>query len=85
MKTSEPAMAYGNVSQLQNLKESLIASIENMDDECTLQACWELLHYNGAMPCRYTEEELREVINRAEEEGFASKKEVDDMFARWLH
>lgn len=85
MKVSEPIMStYGGELSIQGLKDKLIAFIESIDDESKLQECWEFLQ-NASMPCRYTEEELDEVVRNAEKEGFASQKTVDALFSRWKH
>ena len=81
MKVSEPAPAYG-ASDLQGLKNRLIATIDASTDERKLEQCWELLQ-GSDMPCAYTDEELDRLIKSAEIEGFASQEEVDEMFARW--
>ena len=81
MKVSEPAPVYGS-SDLQGLKNRLIATIDTSTDERKLKQCWELLQ-GSDMPCVYTDEELDRLIKFAEIEGFASQEEVDEMFARW--
>lgn len=81
MKVSEPAPSY-NTPYLQGLKNRLIASIDATNDEQKLQECLDLLHKDTA-PCQYTEEELDEIVRTAEKEGFATQKEIDDMFAKW--
>ena len=81
MKVSEPAPVYGS-SDLQGLKNRLIATIDASTDERKLEQCWELLQ-GSDMPCVYTDEELDRLIKFAEIEGFASQEEVDEMFARW--
>ncbi len=81
MKVSEPTTAY-NTAYLQGLKNRLIASIDAMNDEQKLQECLDLLH-KGTAPCQYTEEELDEIVRTAEKDGFATQKEVDEMFAKW--
>ena len=81
MKVSEPSVAY-NTSELQGLKNRLIASIGASTDVNKLEQCWDLLHSED-IPCRYTEEELDRLLEAAEREGFASQEAVDEMFARW--
>ena len=49
MKVSEPSAAY-NTPYLQGLKNRLIASIDETNDEEKLQECLELLH-EKTMPC----------------------------------
>ena len=81
MKVSEPAPVYGS-SDLQGLKNRLIATIDASTDERKLKQCWELLQ-GSDMPCVYTDEELDRLIKFAEIEGCASNEEVDEMVARW--
>lgn len=81
MKVSEPAPAYGT-SDLQGLKNRLIATIDASTDERKLEQCWELLQGND-MPCMYTDEELAEVIRLSEASGFVSQEEAEAIFAKW--
>lgn len=81
MKVSEPAPTYG-VSDLQGLKNRLIATIDASTDERKLEQCWELLQ-GSDMPCVYTDEELVEVIRLSEASGFVSQEEAEAMFAKW--
>ena len=60
MVVSEPAGMYGP-TYLQGLKNRLIVSIKESDDEAMLEQCLELLHH-GSMPCVYTDEEFAEEI-----------------------
>ena len=81
MKVSEPSTAY-NASNLQRLKEELIASIDATNDEKTLKQCLMLLHASG-MPCVYTDAEFNHVLELSEAEGLAADEEVEVMFSRW--
>lgn len=81
MKVSEPSAAY-NTPCLQGLKNRLIASIDETDDEKRLQECLELLH-ESTMPCCFTEEELDEEIKQSEASGVATDEEVAAIFAKW--
>lgn len=83
MKVSEPIGVY-NTSYLQGLKNRIISSIDNMTDEDKLEQCVELL-YEDSMPCRFTEEELDEVIRHSEASGNASPEDVRAFFAKWGH
>ena len=76
MKVSEPAPAY-NTSHLQGLKNRLIASIDETNDEEKLQECLELLH-EKTMPCSFTEE-----IRWSEASGYISHEEALAKFAKW--
>ncbi len=81
MKVSEPSAVY-NTSDLQGLKNRLIASIDETEDEEKLQECLELLH-EKSMPCVFTEEELSEEIRLSEASGYISHEEALAEFARW--
>lgn len=81
MKVSEPSTAY-NASNLQRLKEELIASIDATNDEKTLKQCLMLLHASR-MPCVYTDAEFKHVLELSEAEGLAADEEVEVMFSRW--
>ncbi len=89
MKIKEPAVAY-NTQYLQGLKNQLISYIDQTTDESKLKRCLELLHGNdmpkkskSSMPCCYTEEELDEVIRKAEASGYISHEKVLEKFAKW--
>ena len=81
MKVSEPAVAY-NTSYLQGLKNRLIASIDETNDEEKLQECLELLH-ESFMPCVFTDEEFKRELEESEASGNASDEEVRAIFAKW--
>jgi hypothetical protein len=81
MKVSEPAATY-NTPYLQGLKNRLITSIDETNDEKKLQECLELLH-EKSMPCCFTEEELDEELKLSEASGIATDEEVAAMFAKW--
>lgn len=81
MKVSEPSTAY-NASNLQRLKEELIASIDATNDEKTLKQCLMLLHASG-MPCVYTDAEFKHVLELSEAEGLAAGEEVEVLLSRW--
>lgn len=81
MVVSEPAGMYGP-TYLQGLKNRLIVSIKESNDEAMLEQCLELLH-RGSMPCVYTDEEFAEEIRLAEESGFVSHEEALKTFEQW--
>lgn len=81
MKVSEPSVAY-NASNLQGLKNRLIASIDGSNDEEKLQQCLELLHADS-MPCVFSDEDFKLEVKASEMEGIATPEEVADMFAEW--
>lgn len=81
MKVSEPVVSY-QTSYLQSLKNRLIVSIDEINDEEKLEQFLEFAHADS-MPGIYTEEELDEEIRRSEASGVASEEEVAAMFARW--
>lgn len=81
MKVSEPSTAY-NASNLQRLKEELIASIDATDDEKALKQCLMLLQASG-MPCVYTDAEFKQVLELSEAEGLAAGEEVEVLLSRW--
>ena len=81
MKVSEPAPAYGT-SDLQGLKNHLIATIDACTDERKLEQCWELLQGDD-MPCVFTDEEFEEELRLSEASGFISQEEAEAMFAKW--
>ena len=62
---SEPLVAY-NTPNLQGLKNRIIESLDTAVDEEKLQRCLELLS-EDEMPCRFTEEELDELIGVTED------------------
>ncbi len=82
-KVSEPAAAY-NSTYVQGLKNRIISCIDYTTDAEKLEQCLELL-YADSMPCRFTEEELDEVIRRSEASGNATDAEVKSFFAKWGH
>ena len=77
-----PAPAYGT-SDLQGLKNRLIATIDASTDERKLEQCWELLQ-GSDMPCVFTDEEFAEEIRLSEASGFLSDEEARAMFAKWI-
>lgn len=79
---AEPAVAYGS-AYVQGLKQRLIATIDQSDDEERLQRCLELF-YTESMPCMFSEEELDEEIRLSEKSGEATYEEVDSIFKKWL-
>jgi len=81
MKVSEPTANYG-VSNIQGLKNRIIASIDKTDDEGKLQECLEVLTGND-IPCVYSDEEFENILMEAEASGYASEEEVKAMFAKW--
>lgn len=81
MKVSEPAPAYG-ASDLQGLKNRLIATIDASTDERKLEQCWELLQ-GSDMPCVFTDEEFEEELRLSEASGFVSHEEALKEFAKW--
>ncbi len=83
MKVSEPMAAY-NTPYLQGLKNRIISHLDYETSADKLEQCLELL-YEDAMPCRFTEEELDEVIRRSEASGNASDEDVKAFFGRWGH
>ena len=83
MKVSEPSAAY-NTPYLQGLKNRLIASIDETDDEKRLQECLELLH-TSEMPGIYTDEEFAEELRLSESGGNATKEEINAFFRKWGH
>ena len=78
MKASEPIVAY-NTPELQRLKDSLIATIDASTDVSKLEQCWALFHAEE-LPCMYSEEEFDWLIEAAENEGYATQKEVNTLF-----
>ena len=79
---AEPAVAYGSV-YVQGLKQRLIETIDQSDDEERLQRCLELF-YTESMPCMFSEEELDEEIRLSEKSGEATYEEVESIFKKWL-
>ena len=79
---AEPAVAYGS-AYVQGLKQRLIATIDQSDDEERLQRCLELF-YTETMPCMFSEEELNEEIRLSEKSGEATAEEVESIFKKWL-
>lgn len=82
MKMTESVTACGCVP-LQALRAELKVAIDSISDEEKLRACLDLLHGAEGMPCRYTEDELDEVVHQSEAGGYASAKEVQGLFAKW--
>lgn len=81
MKVSESVVAYQS-SYLQSLKNKLVASIDQTNDEEKLQQCLELM-YVDSMPCVFTDEEFKRELKESEASGNASDEEVRAMFAKW--
>lgn len=81
MKVSEPAAAYG-LSTLNILKSRLKSTIDAVNDESKLQACFELL-YADQMPGIYTDEEFAEELRLSETGGNATEEEINEMYSRW--
>lgn len=81
MNAAEPTAAYQS-SYIQGLKNRLIVSIDETNEQEKLEQCLELL-YADSMPGIYTEEELTEVIRKSEASGNASAEEVEAFFAKW--
>lgn len=83
MKVSEPAVAY-HTTNLQGLKNRLIASIDATTDEETLKQCLQLLDASSKdMPGVFTDEEFEEELRLSEESGFVSHEEALKEFAKW--
>lgn len=78
---AEPAVAYGS-AYVQGLKQRLIATIDQSNDEERLQRCLELF-YTETMPCMFSEEELDEEIRLSEKSGEATDEEVESIFRKW--
>ena len=76
MKVSEPAPTYG-ASDLQGLKNRLIATIDASTDERKLEQCWELLQ-GSDMPCVFTDEEFEDFYSEVEEDLKAYNQERAD-------
>lgn len=83
MKVSEPAVAY-NTSNLQSIKNQLIASIDASTDVDKLERCLEFLQLpESDAPCIFTDEEFEEELRLSEESGFISHEEALKEFAKW--
>lgn len=80
---AEPAVAYGS-PYIQSLKQRLKASIDQSNDEESLQQCLEVF-YAESMPCMFSEEELDEEIRLSEKSGEATYEEVESIFKKWLN
>jgi hypothetical protein len=70
------------LSELQGLKNRLIAAIDNTDDIEKLQECMEVM-LADTMPCVYTEEEFDQILAESEAGGNAEPEEVKEFFAQW--
>lgn len=80
---AEPAVTYGS-SYVQGLKQRLKATIDQSNDEESLQQCLEVF-YAESMPCMFSEEELGEEIRLSEKSGEATEEEVESIFRKWLN
>lgn len=80
---AEPVVAYGN-SYVQGLKQRLKATIDQSNDEESLQQCLEVF-YAESMPCMFSKEELGEEIRLSEKSGEATEEEVESIFRKWLN
>ena len=69
-------------TELQDLKNRLIASIERCGDEKGLEQCAGILH-TDTMPCIYTDNEFIQVLADAETGGNACEEDVRRLFAGW--
>ena len=77
----DPAVSYCP-TELQDLKDRLIASIERCGDEKGLEQCAGILH-TDTMPCIYTDNEFIQVLADAETGGNACEEDVRRLFAGW--
>ena len=83
MKVSEPAVAY-NTSNLQSIKNHLIASIDASTDVEKLERCLEFLQLpENDAPCIFTDEEFEEELRLSEESGYATEEDLKRVFGKW--
>lgn len=82
MKVSEPLTTYGShdATNLESMRQSLIASIQSTTDEKKLAECLSVFH---PMPCVFSDDEMQEELRQAEESGVITDAEMQELLAKW--